>query len=103
MTTNPQVPMSREDEVKLLEVRVIPAHMVKESYGCPYCKKTSVRRSVMNRHVRICYANPDRDCETCSNEGVEFIHTLGANLGVTFDADERDCRSYIAQKEGLQQ
>lgn len=75
--------------------------MVKESYGCTFCRKTSVQRSTMNRHVRICYANPDRDCETCANEGVEFIHSIGPNMGVIFDSDSKDCSScLIAQERG---
>lgn len=85
----------------IYQPRIIPPRMTKTMYGCHFCNKTSVRQAVMIRHLRICYKNPDRDCDTCDNEGVEFIHSIGPNLGVIFDADSKDCSScLIAQERG---
>ena len=80
-------------------------------YKCDFCNKKSVKPETMARHEIICYKNPNRDCDVCSNEGVEFIHGVGANLGFIPEVDEKDCiaclnaqrvggKSYITRKDG---
>lgn len=64
----------------------------KPKYKCDFCKAKKIERAMI-RHERICYFNPSRVCETCDGEGVEFIHALGPDLGVIFEADEKDCTS----------
>lgn len=60
-------------------------------FVCDYCKKTTRTSKGMENHEYRCYANPNRICDICNNEGVEMLMTLGANLGVIFDGDERLC------------
>lgn len=44
------------------QVKVYP------KFKCDFCKKRSTL-SVMIRHEKICYMNPDRVCRTCDGGG----------------------------------
>lgn len=74
--------------------------MVKR-FRCDYCKKITRTSKGMEGHEYRCYYNPNRSCDTCQGVGVEMLATLGANLGVIFDRDERLCPSCsIAERVG---
>lgn len=67
----------------MIPVKTLP------KFKCEFCKKKSVKHA-MERHERICYYNPNRMCERCQNEGVEFYMNVDmASLG-TYE-DERPC------------
>jgi hypothetical protein len=70
-------------------------------YKCDFCKRTYIVRQACVEHENKCFFNPNRNCPTCSNEGVEMLAILGANLGVIPDGDERDCLPcMIAEQHG---
>lgn len=47
-----------------------------QRYHCDFCKKTGTAW-VIRRHERICYLNPNRDCDTCDSTGVIEEHFEG--------------------------
>lgn len=62
-------------------------------FKCDFCNKITRTQKGMEGHEYRCYKNPNRDCDTCSNEGIELYDTLGDNLGVIPDGGERECPS----------
>ena len=70
-----------------------------QRYKCDFCNKITRGVKYMNNHEYRCYKNPNRTCDVCSNEGVEFLHTLGHNGGVIPDSIEKDCSACTIAKE----
>lgn len=68
-------------------------------FKCDYCKKITVYEKTMAYHESICYYNPNRDCPTCDNEGVEFIHGLSTDFGFIPEVDSKDCTSCLIAKQ----
>lgn len=64
-------------------------------YKCGFCKRIYIIKQACIDHEDKCYKNPDRNCHTCHNEGIEFFDTLGPGLGVIPDGEERPCSSCI--------
>ena len=45
------------------------ARLARTIYGCDFCKRTNVRKTTMERHEKVCYYNPDRECPICDGSG----------------------------------
>lgn len=73
--------------------------ITRDRFKCDFCKKITYTEKAMELHENICYYNPNRDCDVCGNEGVEFFHGLGEGLGVIPDAYSEDCRACKIAKE----
>lgn len=70
-------------------------------FKCGFCSKiyrTTAKQCL--EHERICYRNPNRDCDTCQNEGVEMSCTIDSiTLGVIPDGKEQICPSCLIAEE----
>ena len=76
----------------------IPPKPATTRYGCDFCKKTTARKSTMERHEKICYYNPDRVCpnQFCDDDGNQC-----------YPADEYEecpyCKTWKDVQEEMQQ
>jgi hypothetical protein len=50
-------------------------------FRCDFCKRIATK-PFMERHERICWANPNRYCELCDNKG-EYTEFEGEGLSRT--------------------
>lgn len=49
-----------------------------QRYKCDFCKKRSTK-SVIEKHEKRCFRNPNRFCDNCKNEGVVETFEDGGN------------------------
>lgn len=66
-----------------------------QEYKCDFCYKNTRRKQTMVRHERICFKNPNRECETCQNSG--FIEIFDSYYG--HGMGEKSCASCEEAKE----
>lgn len=57
--------------------------VVKKRFRCDFCEKpkTYYTESGCRRHERICFYNPNRECDTCENNG--FLEELTPGSGIS--------------------
>ena len=61
-----------------------------QKYKCDFCNKRSVKH-VIERHERICYLNPKRECRYMGRMGYQF----------TKNHDDPNCEDCRIAKEAL--
>ena len=79
----------------------------KPKYKCDFCKKIAGIKAI-TRHERVCYKNPNRECDMCYGEGRMERGYLGENLGYVSDDDvcyacsnayEAGGKHYLSEKD----
>lgn len=67
--------------------------LLRHRYLCDFCKhKVYFMKSACQSHEDKCYKNPNRNCPTCQNTGVEQHDILDpVTLGVIPDGREEVC------------
>jgi hypothetical protein len=58
---------------------------------CRHCRKKYKTPKGLANHERICYLNPDRECDICGNEGGYFKPVYDPVTLGRIDADWIDC------------
>ena len=56
-----------------------PPRPARTIYGCDFCKRTNVWKATMERHEKMCYYNPNRECEFCDGSGTIQLWTGGSS------------------------
>ncbi len=59
-----------------------------QRFKCDFCKYRSIR-SVVEKHEKRCFRNPNRFCDTCQNTGKTHQMVQVSEFGV--DRQEIDC------------
>ena len=77
-------------------------------YKCDYCSRVNIQKPAMDRHERICYLNPNRECYISNEHWVKYIQpvldemnlVIGENtdfdhLRVPLSTDDSDWHKFI--------
>lgn len=66
-------------------------------FQCGFCKKITVRKENCIQHERVCYYNPNRECDMCGGLGVSTINRDGDSETCPACKIAMECRdkSYI--------
>jgi len=58
-------------------------------FGCDFCDRRNVKKETMERHEKMCYYNPDRECPFChgKKQWGDGIHEPIEYCGACITAD----------------
>lgn len=67
-------------------------------FQCDFCKRRSTR-SVMEKHEKRCFRNPDRFCDECGNTGEVTINVsdIADGVGGSFQSSCPYCSKFDAK------
>ena len=57
------------DHGRASKLMPLPMRPILTRWRCAFCQKWRVTKSVIERHERICWQNPQRYCDNCQNTG----------------------------------
>jgi hypothetical protein len=59
------------------------------THRCKYCQKKYKTPKGIDDHERICFLNPDRQCDTCKGEGGYFHYSDWVDCPACAEAEKR--------------
>jgi len=67
--------------------------MINSMFNCVFCNERFDDNKEVFEHEGTCYSNPNRNCDTCNNTGIEKLRIIHNNGSVASVMNERPCSS----------
>ena len=75
-------------------MKTLKPRMIQE-YRCDYCNKKYRMKTACEKHERVCYKNPNRDCNMCEGNGTISEYQGEIDCYACKTAAERGGKCYI--------